>query len=52
MTERQIDPGHTGTRNVLRVIGPMVLLTGLGFTIVGLVDFFRAFGGDGIEGAR
>jgi RNA polymerase subunit RPABC4/transcription elongation factor Spt4 len=45
MPERQIDPGHNSVRDVLRVVGPVIALTGLGFTIVGLVDFFRAFGG-------
>lgn len=47
MTEREIDPGHRTTRDTLRILGPVVLLTGLGFLTIGLVDFFHAFGGDG-----
>ncbi len=47
MTEQQLDPGHTATRNTLRVIGPLIVLIGLGFLAVGLISFFRAFGGDG-----
>lgn len=47
MPINQIDPGHNSVRNILRVAGPVVTLIGLGFLIVGLVDFFRAFGGAG-----
>ncbi|NLZ05172.1 MAG: zinc ribbon domain-containing protein [Phycisphaerae bacterium] len=47
MDERQIDPGHSSTRNVLRSVGPLLALLGLGLTAVGFVDFFRAFGGGG-----
>ena len=45
MNEKQIDPGHSSTRNVLRTVGPVLALLGLGLATVGLVDFFRAFGG-------
>jgi hypothetical protein len=45
--EKQIDPGHNAVRNALRVAGPVIALIGLGFMIVGLVDFFRALAGDG-----
>lgn len=45
MNEKQIDPGHSSTRNVLRTVGPVLAMLGLGLTTVGLVDFFRAFGG-------
>jgi ribosomal protein L40E len=47
MSDRQIDPGHSSVRDTLRIVGPIVALAGLGFMIVGLVDFFSAFGGDG-----
>jgi len=47
MPVNQIDPGHNAVRNTLRVVGPVVALIGLGFTIVGIVDFFHAFGGFG-----
>lgn len=47
MTESQLDPGHRGTRDTLRVIGPVIGVVGLGFVIVGLVSFFSAFGGSG-----
>jgi len=47
MPDRQINPGHNAVRDTLRIIGPIILLTALGFLIVGLVDFFRAFGGFG-----
>jgi len=42
--ERQLDPGHTTIRNALRIIGPIIALIGLGFIVVGMVGFFRAFG--------
>ena len=44
MDENRIDPGHNSTRDVFRTIGPILLVTGGGFMIVGLVDFFSAFG--------
>jgi hypothetical protein len=45
MSVNQIDPKHNSVRDTLRVLGPVVVLTGLGFTVVGMADFFRAFGG-------
>jgi len=45
--EKQIDPGHNAARDALRIVGPVIALIGLGFMIVGTVDFFRAFGGFG-----
>ena len=42
-----IDRGHSGKQQVLRVVGPLVLLVGGIFMLVGLVDFFSAFGGGG-----
>jgi len=48
MRERfPINPGHGAARGFLRVAGPVVLIIGLIFAIVGLVDFFSAFGGSG-----
>ena len=45
MDDNRIDPGHNTTRDTLRTIGPILLVIGGGFMIVGLVDFFSAFGG-------
>jgi hypothetical protein len=42
--ERMIDPRHDDTRRVLRVVGPAIALIGLGFTAVGFISFFSAFG--------
>lgn len=41
---KQIDPNHAPTRDLLRVVGPVVVLTGLLFTGVGIGSFFSAFG--------
>jgi hypothetical protein len=44
----QIDnPRHRETRALLRVLGPMIVGVGLIFMIVGIANFFAAFGGDG-----
>jgi len=40
----KINPGHNNQRAVLRLVGPLVLVTGLIFIAVGLIDFFSAFG--------
>jgi RNA polymerase subunit RPABC4/transcription elongation factor Spt4 len=45
MDDNRIDPGHNTTRDTLRVVGPIVLVLGLGFMAIALVDFFLAFGG-------
>ena len=45
MPGSQIDPGHNSARDTLRVVGPVIALTGLGLTVVGIADFFRAVGG-------
>jgi Double zinc ribbon len=39
----KLDPNHENKRNLLRGIGIVLLLVGLGFTITGLVSFFSAF---------
>jgi hypothetical protein len=40
-------PQHKGTRSFLRVAGPIVAAVGLIFIIIGMVNFFSAFGGGG-----
>jgi RNA polymerase subunit RPABC4/transcription elongation factor Spt4 len=45
MPDKQIDPGHNSLRNTLRVVGPVIAVTGLVLMIVGFVSFFMAFGG-------
>jgi hypothetical protein len=45
MDDNRIDPGHNSTRDIFRTIGPILIVIGGGFMIVGLVDFFSAFGG-------
>ena len=42
--ERLIDPNHDNVRNLLRIIGPVVALTGLVFVAVGMISFFSSFG--------
>ncbi len=41
---QNMDPGHGEIRSVLKVIGPIVALTGLVFVVVGVGSFFAAFG--------
>ncbi|MHC4985003.1 MAG: zinc ribbon domain-containing protein [Planctomycetota bacterium] len=40
---RQIDPGHAGTRSVLKTVGPLMILVGAIFAIIGMVSFFSSF---------
>jgi len=47
MSEMQIDPGHKGVRDILRIVGPIIAVVGLIFMIVAFVDFIRAFNGSG-----
>ena len=42
------DPGHQAVRSGLRVLGPMVFLTGLCLLIVGAVSFFQSFASFGV----
>ena len=42
--EHKIDPRHAGARKVLRIVGPLILLVGLGFTAAGLWGFFSRSG--------
>lgn len=41
------DPNHDALRDTLRVVGPLVVLVGLGFTAVGIGSFFSSFGSFG-----
>jgi zinc-ribbon domain len=41
--ERAIDP-HDRTRRILRIVGPLLAIVGLGFTVTGLASFFSAMG--------
>ena len=43
MEEEKIDQGHGGLRNIFRVLGPVVLLVGLLFVVIGMVSFFSTF---------
>lgn len=43
--ERRIDPKHDKIRAALRIVGPATFGVGLVFIAIGLVSFFRAFGG-------
>ena len=42
--EPNIDPRHSSTRAALRMIGPLVAVIGLVFTVIGFASFFSAFG--------
>ena len=41
---KQIDPDHSHTRDILRIVGPVLIIVGLIFALIGGVDFFAAFG--------
>jgi hypothetical protein len=43
----RLNPGHHSARTFLRIIGPLVLIVGLIFVVVGTANFFMAFGGSG-----
>jgi hypothetical protein len=45
MSENQLQsPGHSAARTFLRIGGPLLVLGGLVFMIVGIGNFFAAFG--------
>jgi len=44
---KPIDDNHAEKRTLIRTLGMVILLIGLVFMAVGLIDFFRAFGGYG-----
>ncbi|HEV3386839.1 MAG TPA: zinc ribbon domain-containing protein [Gemmata sp.] len=39
-----IDPQHDQTRDILRVVGPTVVVVGVIFTVIGVGSFFSSFG--------
>lgn len=41
---RNIDPRHTETRRILRIVGPSVIIVGLIFTAIGFGSFFSSMG--------
>ena len=41
---KQLDPSYAPIRTFLRFVGPLVVLLGLIFALIGLVNFFSAFG--------
>ena len=41
----RIDPGHSGIRDVLRIVGPILLLIGIGLIATAIINFAMAFGG-------
>jgi len=48
MNEKSLQsPQHNNIRTFLRVVGPLVGVVGILFTIVGFASFFSAFGGFG-----
>ncbi len=45
--EQKINPGHETARKFFRIVGPLVLVVGGSFMLVGFGSFFSAFGGGG-----
>ena len=45
---QEIDPQHSDIRDLLRVVGPLMVGVGLIFTIIAMVSFFSAFSGGGL----
>jgi RNA polymerase subunit RPABC4/transcription elongation factor Spt4 len=43
-TENSIDPGHSGPRDLFRILGPLILGVGIVLLVIALVDFFSGFG--------
>jgi hypothetical protein len=43
----QLDPGNTGVRDTLRIVGPALLVAGLIFAAIGVGSFFCSFGSVG-----
>src|SRR5579864_9225306 len=42
--EPNIDPRHSATRTVLRILGPCLAGIGLVLTVIGVASFFSSFG--------
>lgn len=40
------DPAHAALRGLLRFVGPLLAIIGVGFLAVGMINFFSAFGGN------
>ena len=40
----RINPHHSRQRTFLRILGPLILLVGIAFTVVGMVSFFSTVG--------
>ncbi|MBI9019579.1 MAG: zinc ribbon domain-containing protein [Phycisphaerae bacterium] len=47
MNNKRIDPDHEGSSSALKTIGPLMIVIGGIFAIIGFVSFFSAFGGGG-----
>ena len=45
--EERINPGHQNQRSFLKVVGPLLLVVGIGFMAVGIISFFSTFGSFG-----
>ena len=43
--EKKTDPGNRSVRNVLRVVGPVVMVSGMLLTLTGVASFSLTFGG-------
>lgn len=43
----RLNPGHQQLRQILRVVGPGIILVGLVFVAIGLISFFSSFGSFG-----
>lgn len=41
----KIDPGHNKPRNVLRIVGPIILGLGVLLIVIGIASFFMSMGG-------
>lgn len=44
MEEEILNPGHASKRSVLRILGPIVLLTGIVLMAVGFINFMMSMG--------
>ena len=45
--ENRLNPGHRKLRQVLRLVGPLVMGVGVIFAAIGLISFFSSFGSFG-----
>lgn len=49
--EPNFDPRHTAKRTILRIIGPLLLIAGIGLVIIGFLAFFALANFAGLGGA-